>query len=312
MLQGKVEEALALGKKAIDMAPSLDANYIIFGMTLDFAGRFEEAIPLFKTAMRLNPFYPARYLKTYGMSCLMAGRKEEALTAFKELLQRGRRGELPPPLVSHLGLCAVYAELGREVEAKTHVQEILNIKPDFSLEEAKKSHRWRDAKNSERWLSSLRKAGIPERPQLPLPDKPSIAVLPFVNMSDDRNQEYFSDGLTEEIITALSKTPQLFVIASNTTFTYKGRPVKSKQVSEELGVQYVLEGSVRRAGDGIRITAQLIDALKGQHLWSERYDRDLKDLFAVQDDITKRIITAVHVELADGEMARVFPLCQCE
>jgi adenylate cyclase len=168
LLQGKVEEAVALGKKAVDMAPSLDANYIIFGMTLDFAGRFEEAIPLFKAAMRLNPFYPARYLKTYGMSCLMAGRQEEALTAFKELLQRGRRGELPPPLVSHLGLCAVYVDLGREVEAKTHVQEILNIKPDFSLEEAKKAHRWKDPRNSELWLSSLRKAGIPERPPLPL------------------------------------------------------------------------------------------------------------------------------------------------
>jgi TolB-like protein len=181
----------------------------------------------------------------------------------------------------------------------------LKINPSFSLEEAKKVHRWRDPKYSQQWLSSLRKAGIPEWPPLALPDKPSIAVLPFVNMSDDRNQEYFRDGLTEEIITALSKTPQLFVIASNTIFTYKGRPVKSKQVSEELGVQYVLEGSVRRGGDGIRITAQLVDALKGHHLWSERYDRNLKDLFAVQDDITKRIITAVHVELTVGEMARV-------
>jgi adenylate cyclase len=144
-----------------------------------------------------------------------------------------------------------------------------------------------------------------EKMALPLPDKPSIAVLPFANLTKDSAQESFCDGLSEEIITALSKTPQLFVIASNTAFTYKGKPVKVKQVSEELGVRYVLEGGVRRAGDRIRITAQLVDALKGHHLWSERYDRDLKDLFAVQDDITKRIITAVHVELTDGEMARV-------
>jgi TolB-like protein/Flp pilus assembly protein TadD len=125
-------------------------------------------------------------------------------------------------------------------------------------------------------------------------------------MSDDKSQEYFSDGLTEEIITALSKTPQLFVIASNTTFTYKGKPVKVKQVSEELGVRYVLEGSVRRAEERVRITAQLIDAQKDHHVWSERYDRELKDLFSVQDDITKNIITAVHVQLTDGERARMF------
>ena len=159
LLQGKIEEAIALGKKAIDMAPSLDANYIIFGITLDFAGRFEEAIPLFKNAMRLNPFYPAGRLKFYGMSCLMADRKEEALTAFKELLQRAQKGEFPL-LVSHLGLCAVYAELGKEKEARSHALEILKINPNFSVEEAKKVHRWRDPKYSERWLGSLRKAGL--------------------------------------------------------------------------------------------------------------------------------------------------------
>ena len=124
-----------------------------------------------------------------------------------------------------------------------------------------------------------------------LPDKPSIAVLPFVNMSDDPKQEFFSDGITEEIITALSKIPQFFVIARNSTFTYKGKAVKIKQVSEELGVQYVLEGSVRRDGDRVRITAQLIDGLSGKHLWAERYDGDLKDIFALQDEITMKIIT---------------------
>jgi adenylate cyclase len=289
LLQGKVEEAIDFGKKAIDMAPSLDANYIIFGMTLDFVGRFEEAIPLFKSAMRLNPFYPARYLKTYGMSCLMADRREEALTAFKELLQRAQRGELPPPLVSHLGLCAVYAELGREIEAKTHVEELLKINPNFSLEEAKKVHRWRDSKYSEQWLSSLRKAGIPDKPPLSLPDKPSIAVLPFVNMSDDKSQEYFSDGMTEDLITDLSKISGLFVIARNSTFVYKGKPVNVQQVSRELGVKYVLEGSVRRAGDQVRINAQLVDATTGQHLWAERYDGSMRDVFSLQDRINQKI-----------------------
>jgi adenylate cyclase len=140
-----------------------------------------------------------------------------------------------------------------------------------------------------------------EKMAFPLPDKPSIAVLPFVNMSGDKEQEYFSDGITEEIITALSKVPHLFVISRQSTFTFKGKPVKVKEVSEELGVRYVLEGSVRKSGDKVRITAQLIDALTGHHLWAERYDRDLKDIFALQDEITLRIISALQVELVGVE-----------
>jgi len=144
-----------------------------------------------------------------------------------------------------------------------------------------------------------------ENMAFPLPDKPSIAVLPFDNMSGDSEQEYFCDGLTEEIITALSKVPKLFVIARNSTFTYKGKPVKVQQVSEELGVRYVLEGSVRKVDNRLRITAQLIDAIKGHHLWSERYDRELKDILAVQDEITMKITTGMGVTLTTGEQARV-------
>jgi TolB-like protein/class 3 adenylate cyclase len=144
-----------------------------------------------------------------------------------------------------------------------------------------------------------------EKMAYPLPDKPSIAVLPFDNMSGDTDQEYFSDGLVEEIITALSKVPQLFVIARNSTFSYKGKPVKESQIAEELGVRYVLEGSVRKEGERVRITAQLIDALKGHHLWAERYDRDLKDVFALQDEITMNILTALQVRLTEGEVAHI-------
>jgi len=138
----------------------------------------------------------------------------------------------------------------------------------------------------------------------PLPDKPSIAVLPFVNMSDDPKQEFFSDGMTEEIITALSKSPYLFVIARQSTFAYKGKPVKVKQVSEELGVRYVLEGSVRRSGEKVRITAQLIDAMTGYHLWAERYDRDLQEIFALQDEIALKIMKTVHEKLPLADHAR--------
>jgi len=143
-----------------------------------------------------------------------------------------------------------------------------------------------------------------EKKAFPLPDKPSIAVLPFDNMSDDPKQEYFSDGITEDLITDLSKISGLFVIARNSTFTYKGKPVKVKQVAQELGVRYVLEGSVRKAADQVRINAQLIDASTGHHLWAERYDGNIGDIFALQDKITQKIVAALAVKLTTGEQER--------
>jgi len=136
-----------------------------------------------------------------------------------------------------------------------------------------------------------------EKMVLPLPDKPSIAVLPFDNMSYDPKQEYFSDGITDEIITALAKIPDVLVIARDSTFVYKGKPVKIKQVSEDLGVHYVLDGGVRKEGDRIRINVQLIDAIKGYHVWAERYDGKLVDIFKLQDQFTRKIVAALAVKL---------------
>jgi len=143
-----------------------------------------------------------------------------------------------------------------------------------------------------------------KRMVLPLPDKPSIAVLPFANMSGDPEQEYFSDGIAEDIITALSRFRWFFVIARNSTFTYKGKTVDVKAVAQDLGVRYVLEGSVRKAGSRVRITAQLIDAPTSHHIWAERYDRELKDIFAVQDEITENIVTSIGPEFLSAEMRR--------
>jgi TolB-like protein/class 3 adenylate cyclase len=150
-----------------------------------------------------------------------------------------------------------------------------------------------------------------EKMAFPLPDQPSIAILPFVNTSGDPKQDFLSDGLTGSIITALSKIPRLLVIARNSTFTYKGKPVKVKQVSEELGVRYVLEGSVQRSGDRVRIEAQLVDALSGHHVWAERYERNLKDLFAVQDEVTLKILKAMQVKLTEGEEAILIQKWKC-
>lgn len=142
-----------------------------------------------------------------------------------------------------------------------------------------------------------------EKMAFPLPDKPSIAVLPFVNMSGDPKQEYLSDGITENLISVLSALPNLFVIAGNSSFAYKGKPVKVRQVAEDLGVHYVLEGSVATSGDRIRVTAQLIDALKGYHIWSERYDWELKDLFSLQDELVQKVLTGIGLKLTIGEDA---------
>jgi len=139
-----------------------------------------------------------------------------------------------------------------------------------------------------------------EEMAFPLPEKPSIAVLPFDNMSGDPEQDYIADGFTENIITGLSQIPEMFVIARTSVFTYKGKPVKVKQVSEELGVKYVLEGSIQKAGDRLRVNAQLIDALNGHHLWAERYDRELKDLFKLQDELTIKILKALRMKLVIG------------
>jgi TolB-like protein len=144
----------------------------------------------------------------------------------------------------------------------------------------------------------------PGRPSLPLPDRPAIAVLPFTNMSGDPEQEYFSDGISEDIITALSKLRWFFVIARNSSFIYKGKAVHLKQIAEELGVGYVVEGSVRRAGDRVRITAQLNDVATGSHIWAEHYDRSLADVFAVQDQITEAIVAAVEPQIYAAENFR--------
>ena len=150
-----------------------------------------------------------------------------------------------------------------------------------------------------RWLRT------PESSGLALPNKPSVAVLPFTNMSQDPTQEYFSDGVTEDLITGLAKVSGLFVIARNSVFTYKGKAVKVGEVSRDLGVRYVLEGGVQRVGSRVRITAQLVDATTGYHVWAERYDREVRDIFALQDEVTQQIVRALAVRLTEGERGRM-------
>jgi adenylate cyclase len=300
LVKGQHEKAVAAAEHALTLNPNSAHAHMTMAGVVGCSGRWEDSVIYGKKSIRLDPFPPIPSFHWLGRAYFMTGQYDEAIQTFRKAL-----GINPNYLAGHAFLAASYISLGRENEAAAAAEEVLRINPKFCLESYAKTLPYKNKTDIERYLAALRKTGLPQTPPLPLPDKPSIAVLPFTNMSEDPNQEYFSDGITENIITALSKVEKLFVIARNSTFTYKGKPVKIQQVAKDLGVQYVLEGSVQRVADRIRITAQLIDAPKGHHLWAERYDRDSRDLFALQDEITMKIITALEVKLTEGEQALV-------
>jgi adenylate cyclase len=297
----KHDKGIAETEKAVALDPNGSQSHYYLGFALRYAGRFEEAVQVIEKSIRLNPFPSAASFRSASAAYIGAGRYEEAIAAARKSVTLA-----PNDFLSHSTLAAACSLAGREEEARSAAEEVLRINPKYSLNYIKKQLPFKNKRDLEQFTAAMRKAGLPDKPPLPLPDKPSIAVLPFVNMSGDPEQEYFSDGITEEIITALSKTPELFVIARNSSFTYKGKPVKVQQVGRELGVKYVLEGSVRKAEDKVRVTAQLVDAATGKHLWAERYDRDLKDIFALQDEITIKIITELQVKLTAGERTRLW------
>jgi adenylate cyclase len=295
----RYDAALAHMERALTLKPN-DAEFIFnYGTLLMYAGRAEESIPWFKKAMRINPYHPDGWVYLLAGGYYLTQRYGEVVEAIVSKA-RVHTGD-------HVLLAASYAKMGLMDKAQAHAKEILKINPEFKLSEFRTylQRLYKNETDIEHFIDGLRKAGLPEHPPLKLPDKPSIAVLPFDNMSDDPKQEYFSDGITENIIMALSKTPKLFVIARNSTFAYKNKPVDIKQAAEDLGVRYILEGSVQKTENRVRVTAQLIDATTGRHQWAERYDRELKDIFALQDEITLEIIMALQVELTEGEQSRI-------
>jgi TolB-like protein/class 3 adenylate cyclase/Flp pilus assembly protein TadD len=294
LMQERFEEALVIGKKSIALNPNGDYNMVLLAMTLMYSGHSEEAISLYKEAWRLNPYCPAWYIHAAGVAYRDLGKWDEAIAVLKRALE-----VKPDHFPALVVMASTYGMSDQLNKGRAVAAEILRINPGYCIK--KQWLPYKDKAIAEALRKALRKVGIPETPPLPLPDKPSIAVLPFVNMSGDPEQEYLSDGITESIITALSKIRHLFVIARTSSFKYKGKEVDVRTVSRELGVQHVLEGSVQRSGNRLRITAQLIDALNGSHIWSQRYDRELRDLFAMQDDITMEILEAMRVKLVEGE-----------
>jgi adenylate cyclase len=179
--------------------------------------------------------------------------------------------------------------------------------PEWSIEgwKQRQAYVYKKQADVNHIAEGLRRAGLPERPPLPLPDKPSIAVLPFVNMSGDPEQEYFCNGIADQIINSIAKMPYIMVIARNSSFAYKGKSLNVQQIARDLGVRYILEGSLQRDNENVRINTQLIDAETGGHVWAENYDRKLNDIFSLQDEICKSIMVALQVKLTIGEMAHM-------
>ncbi|MDH3688343.1 MAG: tetratricopeptide repeat protein [Gammaproteobacteria bacterium] len=291
------ETALELPQKSVDTLASCAEMF-------SAVGQAQRALELIQQAMRINPLHPGYYLYPLGLAHWLTGSRDMAIDAWQSLLERKPQWSLPTNAL----LAVVFVESGRVDEARNAAAAILKLSPDISAkglaDHLYVGGRFKDSLR-QRMEIALVEAGIPEDPPLSLPDKPSIAVLPFTNMSDDSEQEYFADGMTDDLITDLSKISGLFVIARHSSFAYKGKSPDASQVSRELGVKYVLEGSVRRAGDDIRVNAQLIDATTGGHLWAERFDRRYVDIFALQDEIVGRIVSAFTLQLTPAEQNQI-------
>jgi TolB-like protein/class 3 adenylate cyclase/predicted Zn-dependent protease len=296
----RYDEALAENRRELDLDPNHAEGHAQRGLILSYVGRPAEGLEAIRTAMRLDPRHPFFYVWILGQANFLLRQTEEAIGQFEKSIESN-----PDFVIGHIMLASAYAHVGRIEDAEWEAEEILVLLPDFTLAAEREKAAYKNPAHLEYYLDGLRKAGIPEQPPLALPDKPSIAVLPFTNMSGDPAQEYFADGMTEDLITDLAKISGLLVIARNSTFAYKGQSPDVREVARKLGVRYVVEGSVRKAGGRIRINAQLIDAETGAHLWAERYDREAIGVFDLQDEVRARIVTALRVKLTPAEVTRL-------
>ncbi len=309
--QKNYEMAIKEGEKALLLGPNSAENHAILGMIYRFAGRFEDSIRMTEKAIRLHPYYPDWYLYSLEYSYYYLGEHEKAIDTARKHIKLIEDQGGTDTFWQHLILAQNYVRIGREKLARYHASEAIKQNPEYSFEWERKSSLYKDPALIEQQIDDLRKAGLSfenaasNKEPTKLPEKPSIAILPFDNLSDDSEQEYFSDGLTDDIITTLSKCPRLFVIARDSVFSFKEKKVPLKKLSKDLGVRYFLEGSVRKSRNRLRISAQLIDAMTERTLWAERYEKPVGDLFAIQDEITLSILRALQVNLSEGDQARL-------
>jgi len=294
-------------ERCMELNPMDGSTLALMGTLLSYAGDWERGCAIVERAGQMNPNHPGWY---HFPPFLNAYQKGDYTTALKFAVKI----DMPGYDFSFAARAAVLAQLGQVERARDQVRQLLALRPDFATVGRNELNKWYPPDLVEHWIDGLRKAGlaVPERdkasPSGPVPAAPSIAVLPFANMSDDKGQDYFSDGLAEEIINLLAQVPGLKVIARTSAFAFRGKEQDIRGIAETLGVSTVLEGSVRRWGSRIRVTAQLINATDGSHLWSERYDRELSDIFAVQDEISAAIAKALRVKLSrEGATQRYTP-----
>jgi len=304
----RYDQAIANMEKAIALAPNNAEVYSTYGEVLNYLGNPERALEMLEKALSIDTIAPPNWEFHVGHSHFLLRHYDQALARLNRTVER-----IPKFTPAYVLLACTYAELDRLDDARGAIKTVLGLTPQYTVKEFARIYPFRIDEIRNRFLDGLRKAGLPEGIEAeegppPLPDKPSIAVLPFDNMSGDPEQEYFVDGITEDIITELSKISGLFVIARHSAFTYKGKSITLQQVGRELGVRCVLEGSVRKVGNRLRITAQLVDTATDLHLWAERYDRELEDIFAIQDEVARNVADALAVILQPGEsenLARV-------
>jgi adenylate cyclase len=300
LLRGEHDQALAFAEKGADLAPNDYQTIAEVAWQSFWSGDFQRSVDAFARTKRLNPHLPPHYLGVGGVALLFLGRHHDAIATLKEAIKRQ-----PTNWMAHARLVATYTDSDRMEEAKSAAAALFETRPNFTVGNFMKTQPFKKKEHKKWFRGLLLKAGLPENPPLPLPDKPSIAVLPFANMSGDPEQQYLCDGITEQIITSISKVPYIFVIARQSSFSFRDKQLTVQQIARELGVRYILEGSLQRSGERIRINVQLIDATSGHHIWAENYDRKVDDIFAVQDDICKNIMVALRVKLTMGEMARI-------
>jgi adenylate cyclase len=293
-LHGDAEQSIALARKSVEFGPGNSVVTAIASAQFMWAGQLDEALALMLRAMRLSPHYPAWYALFLARIQNSLGNYEESIRLAEQAIAR-----MPESITwGHPELLHGLARVGRLDEAKNVLEEALARDPEFSIQ----AHRERQqrccpwtAELMEERQSALRLVGVPERPPSAEPSRPVIAVLPFDNMSGDPEQDYFVDGLTEEVIAALTRADWLGVISHGSAFKFRSRDVDAREAGRELGAAYVVEGSVRKVSETIRVTVRLLDVESGANLWAETYEKQLtaENIFAVQDKVTHRIVATL-------------------
>ena len=308
-LDGRLDEAMGFALEALRLNPGAAFNHYYLGRLYVWAGRSEEGVGFIENALRMSPrdIWISPFMVAMAEAQFALGNDEAAIEWADKALREPNALWFPAAL-----RITALANLGRDEEARAAVVAFVSKFPHMTLSRIRSvSFQYTEPVIAARYFDGLRRAGLPEgqpddeqtNPPA-LPDKPSIAVLPFDNLSGDPEQEYFSDGMAEDLITDLSKLSDLFVAARNASFAFKGRMPDMKEVANKLAVKFVLEGSVRKMGDRLRINAQLIDAVDGGHLWAERYDGSMDEIFEFQDRTRAEIVSTLELKLTPTDIAR--------